>query len=322
MRCPTLAELPPPPAGLTGWPWTIETPALPPARRDGAAWPRISIVTPSYNQGPFIEETIRSVLLQGYPDLEYIIIDGGSTDQTVEIIRKYECWLTYWTSEKDRGQAHAINKGFAKATGVIGAYINSDDIYLPNAFPEAAHSFMRHGWDLLLGRRALTPYSPRWRWLRRSWWKHNLNFFPPLLLVQLEWTPVHQESTFWNLTKYRDFQFDESLHVCLDPDWYFRIAPGAKIKLTSRRIGFYRYHPAAKAATLQALGKSEGAYLTQRATDTLDFPYRDYERLKRALLFRMPIIVLKALFPAIDNFYCYTHPTIKSKDDSRAGPFR
>ncbi|WP_235678332.1 glycosyltransferase family 2 protein [Cylindrospermopsis curvispora] len=95
---------------------------------DGGEWPRISIVTPNYNYGQFIEETIRSVLLQGYPNLEYIVIDGGSTDDSVEIIKKYEPWLSYWVSEKDRGQANAINKGFEQATGKIFNWINSDDI--------------------------------------------------------------------------------------------------------------------------------------------------------------------------------------------------
>ena len=91
---------------------------------DGSDWPRISIVTPSYNQGQYIEETIRSILLQGYPNLEYIIIDAGSTDQTVEIIKKYEMFLSYWVSESDNGQAHAINKGLSLCTGEIFNWIN------------------------------------------------------------------------------------------------------------------------------------------------------------------------------------------------------
>ena len=138
MRCRTLTELPPPPAGKSGWPWTVETPPVPLARPDGSPWPRISIVTPSYNQGQFIEETIRSVLLQGYPDLEYIIIDGGSTDQSVEIIKKYEAWLTYSVSENDGGQSHAINKGFERATGVLLSWLNSDDVLLPDALAAVA----------------------------------------------------------------------------------------------------------------------------------------------------------------------------------------
>jgi glycosyltransferase involved in cell wall biosynthesis len=127
VRCPTLAALPPPPPGKTGWPWTEECPQLPEIRLDGTPWPRISIVTPSYNQGQYIEETIRSILLQGYPDLEYFIMDGGSSDDSVAVINKYAEWLKYWESRPDQGQAHAINKGLAKATGLIWNFINSDD---------------------------------------------------------------------------------------------------------------------------------------------------------------------------------------------------
>ena len=133
MRCPTLDELPPPPSGKAGWPWTEEGPPIPDASAERQQWPRVSIVTPSYNQGRFLEETIRSVLLQGYPDFEYFIIDGGSADESLEIIRRYEPWLTYWTSEPDRGQSDAINKGWARATGDVVTYLNSDDCYLTGA---------------------------------------------------------------------------------------------------------------------------------------------------------------------------------------------
>jgi glycosyltransferase involved in cell wall biosynthesis len=142
MKCPTIQELPSPPSGKTGWPWTEGSLAGPLVRMKSGLCPKISIVTPSYNQGRFIEETIRSVLLQGYPNLEYVIMDGGSTDDTVEIIRKYEPWLTHWTSEKDHGQSHAINKGWSLAKGEIVAWINSDDTYAAGSFEKVAEYFL------------------------------------------------------------------------------------------------------------------------------------------------------------------------------------
>src|SRR5262249_55409307 len=103
-----------------------------------AIWPRITVVTPSLNQGRFIEETIRSILLQGYPDLEYIVLDGGSTDHSVEIIRKYSPWISFWVSEPDSGQSAAINRGLAMGSGSYGTWMNSDDMLCKNALTNHA----------------------------------------------------------------------------------------------------------------------------------------------------------------------------------------
>jgi glycosyltransferase involved in cell wall biosynthesis len=106
--------------------------------------PKISIVTPSFNQGQFLEETIRSVLDQNYSNLEYIIIDGGSTDDSVDVIRRYESQITSWVSEKDRGQVHAINKGIEQTTGDIFGFVNSDDLYLPGTLQTVGEYFAAH----------------------------------------------------------------------------------------------------------------------------------------------------------------------------------
>ena len=124
----TLDQLPPPPKGRTGWPWTE---APPHEVRDDCA--SITIVTPSFNQGAYLEETIRSIVLQGYPRLQYIVLDGGSTDHSVAILGRYSAWITHWRSEPDQGQADAIARGLAQANGEIVNWINSDDVLQPGA---------------------------------------------------------------------------------------------------------------------------------------------------------------------------------------------
>ena len=141
VRSPTLAELPSPAPDLAGWPWTEASPMLPDTAPDERRWPRISIVTPSFNQGTFLEASVRSVLLQGYPNLELIVVDGGSTDGSVETIARYAPWLTRWVSEADGGPAHALNKGFRLATGEILGFLNADDFYLPGGLAKVAREF-------------------------------------------------------------------------------------------------------------------------------------------------------------------------------------
>lgn len=122
-----------------GWPWSNESDIH--FFIGEKQWPKISIITPSFNQGQYIEETIRSILLQNYPNLEYFVIDGGSSDETVNILEKYSNWVS-WVSEKDSGQANALNKGISMATGQIFNWINSDDVLMPNALYEVAKGIM------------------------------------------------------------------------------------------------------------------------------------------------------------------------------------
>lgn len=129
--CPSLEELPAPPRGKSGWPWTEESARV--VATPDRPVPRVTVITPSFNQAAYVEETIRSVLLQGYPDLEYFVLDGGSTDGSAEIIRNYAPWLSFWTSERDGGQSAAINRGLRLGTGVFAAWINSDDLLCKDA---------------------------------------------------------------------------------------------------------------------------------------------------------------------------------------------
>ncbi|HVA98160.1 MAG TPA: glycosyltransferase family 2 protein, partial [Bacteroidia bacterium] len=141
MRTSLLKILPAVAPEKTGWPWLEETSVC--EFNFDINYPKITIITPSFNQGDFIEETIRSVLLQNYPNLEYFIMDGGSTDESVDIIKKYEPFITYFESKKDNGQSHAINKGLAKTTGDIVTWLNSDDYYNAGTLFEIANEFIQ-----------------------------------------------------------------------------------------------------------------------------------------------------------------------------------
>ena len=195
----------------------MQSPQLPDKMSGGYRWPRVSIVTPSYNQGQFIEETIRSVLLQGYPNLEYMIIDGGSTDGSVNIIRKYEPWLAYWESEPDRGQSHAVNKGLARATGEILAWLNSDDFYMAGAFQRVGAEFCSNPHlAVLAGECIRVDYSSK------EIARKKADSFNPIAI--LTDTKPAQPSTFLQRhTLEKIGPLREDLHYCMDREFVLRI---------------------------------------------------------------------------------------------------
>lgn len=237
----TLPDLPPPPPGKTGWPWTEQTEPLPEQMSDGSEWPRISIVTPSYNQGQFIEETIRSVLLQGYPHLEYIIIDGGSTDKTVEIIKKYEQYLAHWVSESDRGQSHALNKGFCKATGDLVGWQNSDDYYYPEALLHTAKLFTRsERLDIIYGN---TFNVDEFGNIIRAYPVTSFN-----MLNMIPYLNMCNQSMFFKKRVFEDGCFiNETFKHAMDQEFLIRLAlRGYRFHFEPQITGFYRIHQNSK----------------------------------------------------------------------------
>ena len=218
MHCPTLTELPPPPTGKSGWPWTAETSAKACFISEGKPCPRLSIITPSYNQAQFLEETIRSVLLQGYPDLEYWIIDGGSKDGSVDIIKKYEKWLAGWVSERDNGQAEAINKGLRLSKGTIKAYLNSDDAYQPGTLFRVISFFSENNnIDIVYGNFEVINEDRQIRYTNEA-----PEFDIEKLLMR---DYICQPTVFWrNAVHERIGLFREDLHFVMDYEFLLRSA--------------------------------------------------------------------------------------------------
>lgn len=217
--------------------------------------PKISVITPSFNQGQFLERTIQSVLCQNFPNLEYIIIDGGSTDNSVEIIKKYDRYLTYWVSEKDKGQSHAINKGFEKATGDILAWINSDDTYVPNALHIVADYFSKNAHvDFLYG--DVIFIDEGGNLIKRH---KELEFDLVMGLCIGFGLIIQQQSAFWSRQIYDKLGgLREDLHFYMDGEYWQRIAlVGFNIKHIPCFLACYRLHKMAKIVRNKILNDSQ-----------------------------------------------------------------
>lgn len=275
MHCPDIGDLPPPPAGKTGWPWTEGATRTAGRAPDGRPWPRVTLVTPSFNQGAFIEETIRSVLLQGYPDLEYVIMDGGSTDGTVEVIRKYERWLARWVSQKDAGQSAAINAGFENTTGHVMAYLNSDDYYLPGALAAAAEALNRPDAAWCAGDATILDEKSR-------------RFEPSLVVMPRDWIDqitrrarIPQPATFWTRPLWHACgAFDSTMFFSFDWDLYCRfLLKGCRPTRIPRALAVLRYHEDTKTSRASDRMKADDAVIRRRCLAACPWPRRTYARL-------------------------------------------
>jgi len=238
MISPTLEQLPAPPAGAAGWPWTDAPPPLPELAPDGRRWPRISIVTPSFNQGAFVETALRSIILQGYPNLEVIVVDGGSTDGTVEVIARYERWLKRWVSEPDGGPAEALNKGFKQATGEILGFLNADDFYLPGGLAKVACEFrMYPSADVVSGNGYLATSSGQLGVpIFRDRWNHRRFEYGTCVFVQ-------QATLFRRRAFEQAGGFNERMRTCWDMQLWSDLArSGATFHGFEGFVAAFRLH--------------------------------------------------------------------------------
>jgi glycosyltransferase involved in cell wall biosynthesis len=223
-----------------------------PDKKTFMSHPRISIVTPSYNQAQFIPWTVRSVLLQRYSNLEYIVMDGGSTDGTQQALAPYADRFAHYVSEKDNGQSDAIARGFERSTGQIMAYLNSDDMLAPGTLEFVAHFFAHHPEvDAIYSHRCTVDQGNK----VISYW-----ILPPHSnYLMMRWDLIPQETCFWRRSLFEKCgNIDPQFHFALDYDLFLRYMKAGRFVRANRFLGAFRYHSSAKTATLLAdVGQKE-----------------------------------------------------------------
>jgi hypothetical protein len=243
------------PAPLTDCQFPDWWPAPSPLRAQGPT-PRITVITPSFNQARFLEATLRSVLLQGYPDLEFIVIDGGSNDGSVDVLRHYDACLTHWVSESDAGQADAIRKGLEYATGEWVNWINSDDLLAPGALHAVAATGVQA--DLVAG--CVHNFSARGRLNRVR--PRNLEL-APMITEHLGHAKWHQPGIWLRRDRLLRSGFPHRRHYSFDYEMllrYLRLQP--RVAYTDRTLAYFRMHDHSK--TVAERRKGSSAFLDER----------------------------------------------------------
>jgi glycosyltransferase involved in cell wall biosynthesis len=242
------------------------------------------VVTPSFNQGRFLEATLRSVVLQGYYDLEYIVTDGGSSDESVEILKKYSRFLTSWVSERDRGQSHAINKGLQRSTGEVVAWLNSDDLYHEAALARVGAEFtQRPDVDFLYG--DCLTIDGAGRIVGQRWPPKDYS----LEVQLLEGSVIAQPSCFWRRTALERLgPLREDLHVTMDYEYWRRAAlQGCRFVRIDDVLSRFRDHDRQKTSTIYRRWLAEEQMLFSEEKVNPAFPLgRHYFRLKTSQLLR------------------------------------
>lgn len=210
-------------------------------KQHSITWPKISVITPSYNQAKFLERTILSVLEQNYPNLEYIIIDGGSTDGSMEVIKQYQDQLAYWECKPDDGQTHAINKGLKRATGELIGWQNSDDIYEMEAFISCAKAAQKYPHKhVFIGNMNIIDANDRQ--LRDLYYVK-----PTYNALRAEGMVLANQAAFWRRDVHETIGYmDESLNYAFDYEWFLRLLKQYDAVHTDQFWGNLRYHDQTK----------------------------------------------------------------------------
>lgn len=242
-------------------------------------YPKITVIIPSFNQDKFLEETLLSIINQNYPNLELIIYDGGSTDNSTKILEKYDKHINFWISETDNGQADAINKGLKKSTGDLIGWLNSDDLYLPGSLYKVANAYINSNYaDLIFGNCYLIDENSLFTW------EFKYVPFSFEYLLYCGWN-LSTQSAFWSRKIMKEIGEMKNLTIAFDYDWFLRITNRSKrVHFISSALGCYRIHKSSKFSMISiedripVYANIRSNYFNDLKTDDISAQFRNKQR--------------------------------------------